>query len=363
MQRVPRRVHRVRRTAPIPRSASPSSTRGKISDETEAEAHGQGSSTEFKAQLRAPRARGAGRCRTFATSRSGSGASSQHAADHAHHGDGLDRQDQEGAGAHRDRAAVRPGDGGGPRQRRPATSSGATHPLLEVRDERKRVVVISIDVRPRSGRRFQQQHPPHDRGRTCATMQREQGVEVELITVGKKAAGLLPLPRGRAGCVVPRTSPTSRRSPTRGRSPSEVIERLRGRRDRRGRSSSSTASRTSPSRSPEMHQLCPIEHRARRGRGGRPRTSPPEYLFEPRAETVLGAPAADLRRGARSTARSWSRPRAEQGARRTAMKSATDNAIRHDHHADPQLQPGAPGRDHDRDRGDRRWRSGAGGRG
>ena len=71
-----------------------------ISDETKAEALGT-ALDEFKAAVRG---RGLGGTRQHAEPSRHQEADRQRpvdAADHAHHGDGLDRQDQEGAGAHR----------------------------------------------------------------------------------------------------------------------------------------------------------------------------------------------------------------------------------------------------------------------
>ena len=49
----------------------------------------------------------------------------------------------------------------------------------------------------------------------------------------------------------------------------------------------------------------------------------------------------------------------EHGARRTAMKNATDNAGEILEHAEADVQPPAPGGDHAGDRGDRGRRRGA----
>jgi ATP synthase F1 subcomplex gamma subunit len=130
---------------------------------------------------------------------------------------------------------------------------GASHPLLEEHEERKRVVVVSIT----SDRGLAGAFNSNILRLTEDLMRREaaDGVETDVIAVGKKAVGYL---RYRVSSPAPRTrtSPTSPRSPMRApsrRTSSPVTPMRRSMR----RTSSSTASRTSPNRSPRSTSCSP----------------------------------------------------------------------------------------------------------
>ena len=197
------------------------------------------------------------------------------------------------------------------------------HPLLEVREDRKRVCVISI---------------VSDRGfagafnsniiRLTERMLAEyagDGVDVELITGGKKALGYF-----RYRGVEPAVSIV-------GRSDAPVYADARSIAQHVMREYEAGAIdavyvlfnrfKNIAEQVPEMHQLLPIEHDTLEQAEAdvQARGLNLEYLFEPTSAEVLASmlptyvEALIYRSMLESAA-------AEQAARRTAMKSATDNA-------------------------------------
>ncbi|HSK46801.1 MAG TPA: ATP synthase F1 subunit gamma [Coriobacteriia bacterium] len=199
-------------------------------------------------------------------------------------------------------------------------AKGAAHPLLAVRDERRRVVAIAITS---------------DRGlagafnstilRLTENYLREKqaaGVQVDLVTVGKKAAAYF-MYRGIQPTAVYRDisdKPTFEHAKAiashviRPYSEAEVDEVV------------VLFNRfvNVAEQSPELHQLLPISPNVLDEAAASSDVSA-EYVFEPDAEDVLGAllpsyvEALIFRALMESAA-------AEHGARRKAMKSATDNA-------------------------------------
>ncbi|PKQ17096.1 MAG: ATP synthase F1 subunit gamma [Actinobacteria bacterium HGW-Actinobacteria-7] len=201
--------------------------------------------------------------------------------------------------------------------------SDVTHPLLEVREERSRIVLLAVTS---------------DRGlagafnsniiRMTERMMREftdQGVEVELVTVGKKAAGYF---RYR-GIEPAMTLAGMSDKPTYEHARQLAVRVM----DQYGDCSIDAVYllfnrfKNLAEQKPESHQLLPIEHSVltdaeadveARGRNL-------EYFFEPTSESVLASllptyVEALIYRSLLESAAS------EHGARRTAMKSATDNA-------------------------------------
>jgi len=198
-----------------------------------------------------------------------------------------------------------------------------THPLLETREEVKRVCLIAVSS---------------DRGLAGAfnsniirIVERdlrsfvEQGAEVDLIATGKKAVGYFRY-RG-IEPVMTMVGMSDKPTYTHAREIADYI---------RDSYTSGTLDaayvvfnrfRNIADQKPETHQLLPIEHVVleRAEEAVEARGVKPEYIFEPSAETVLAdlLPTyveALLYRALLESAAS------EHGARRTAMKSATDNA-------------------------------------
>ena len=204
-----------------------------------------------------------------------------------------------------------------------ATGDNVKHPLLEVREDRKRACVIAV-VSDRGFAGAFNSNIIRMTERLVADLT-AQGVEVELITSGKK---LLAYFRYRG--VEPAVSLVGMSDKPRYKDARQVAERVIGEYE----SGAADAVyllynrfRNVADQVPEMQQLLPIDHETlvaaeedAERRGG---TS--EYLFEPSSEGVLAnllpsyVEALVYRAMLESAA-------AEQGARRTAMKSATDNA-------------------------------------
>lgn len=198
-----------------------------------------------------------------------------------------------------------------------------THPLLAAREERKRVTVIAITS---------------DRGlagafnsniiRMAETLMsdvNEEGAEAELFTVGRKALRYF-----RYRGVEPTLSLTQMSD-----KPTYADARLIGERIISAYEAGETDAvyvlfnrfKNVAEQKPETHQLLPIEHHvltdAEEGVEATGRNL--EYIFEPKAEAVLEKllptyVEALVYRALLESAAS------EHGARRTAMKSATDNA-------------------------------------
>lgn len=199
----------------------------------------------------------------------------------------------------------------------------AKHPLLDVRTERKRVALVSI-VSDRGFAGAFNSNIIRLTERTMAELVAE-GVEVELIIAGKKALGYF-----RYRGVEPAISLV-------GNSDKPSYDEARSIAAHVMQEYESGAVdavhilfnrfKNIADQVPEMHQLLPIEHEvldsAEAGVEASGRTL--EYLFEPSSQQVLSdllptyVEALIYRSMLESAA-------AEQGARRTAMKSATDNA-------------------------------------
>jgi F-type H+-transporting ATPase subunit gamma len=199
-------------------------------------------------------------------------------------------------------------------------ASGAVHPLLEERSERRRVVVVAVTS---------------DRGlagafnsnilRLTENYMRDMnaaGAEVELITVGKKAAAYF-LYRGVQPIAQYRDISDK---PTFADAKSIANHVIRAYSEAEIDEVSVIFNRfvNVADQSPENHRLLPIAATVLDDAAERADVSA-EYMFEPDAEEVLGAllpsyvEALIFRALMESAA-------AEHGARRKAMKSATDNA-------------------------------------
>lgn len=199
-------------------------------------------------------------------------------------------------------------------------AKGATHPLLAQREERRRVVAISV---------------VSDRGQAGAfnsnilrlteNYMRDmeaQGAQVDLITVGKKAAAYF-LYRGIQPTAVYREFSDK---PTFEHAKSIANHVIRAYSDAEIDEVVILFNRfvNVADQSPELHQLLPITSNVLEDAAASSDVTA-EYVFEPDAEHVLGdllpsyVEALIFRALMESAA-------AEHGARRKAMKSATDNA-------------------------------------
>lgn len=199
-------------------------------------------------------------------------------------------------------------------------AKGAAHPLLAVREERRRAVAISV---------------VSDRGLAGAfnsnilrltedylREKRADGVEVDLITVGKKAAAYF-LYRGIKPVAVYRDFSDK---PTFEHAKSIANHVIRPYAEAEVDEVVIVFNRfvNVADQSPEMHQLLPIASNVLDEAAASSDVSA-EYVFEPDADDVLGdllpsyVEALIFRALMESAA-------AEHGARRKAMKSATDNA-------------------------------------
>ncbi len=199
----------------------------------------------------------------------------------------------------------------------------ATHPLLEVREERRRVCVIAVTSdRGLAGAFNSNIIRMAERTVTDLTA---QGVEVELITVGKKALGYF-----RYRGVEPAVSLVGiSDKPTYEDARSLAVHVM----DEYGDGAVDAVYvmfnrfKNLAEQKPESHQLLPIEHDVLAQAESDVEASGRalEYLFEPSSEAVLASllptyVEALIYRALLESAAS------EHGARRTAMKSATDNA-------------------------------------
>lgn len=199
-------------------------------------------------------------------------------------------------------------------------AKGAAHPLLAERDERKRVVAIAIT----SDRGLAGAFNSNILRLTENYMKEKQaaGAEVDLITVGKKASAYF-LYRG----VQPTASYRDiSDKPTFEDAKSIANHVIRAYSDEEIDEVVVLFNRfvNVADQSPELHQLLPIASKVLDDAAASSDVSA-EYLFEPDAESVLGhllpsyVEALIFRSLMESAA-------AEHGARRKAMKSATDNA-------------------------------------
>jgi F-type H+-transporting ATPase subunit gamma len=198
-----------------------------------------------------------------------------------------------------------------------------SHPLLEVRPERHRVALISI-VSDRGFAGAFNSNIIRLTERTVAELTAD-GVEVEMILCGKKALGYF-----RYRGVEPAMSlvgNSDKPSYEEARSIAAHVMREYEAEEVDAVYVLFNRFKNIADQVPEMHQLLPIEHdvleQAEAGVAAAGRNL--EYLFEPSSEQVLAdllptyVEALIYRSMLESAA-------AEQGARRTAMKSATDNA-------------------------------------
>jgi F-type H+-transporting ATPase subunit gamma len=197
------------------------------------------------------------------------------------------------------------------------------HPLLEVREDRKRVCIISIV----SDRGFAGAFNSNIIRMTESSLAEyaAEGVEVELITTGKKALGYFRYRGIEPGVSIVGRSDAPPYADARSIAQHVMREYEAGTIDavyvlfNRFKNIAEQV--------PEMHQLLPIEHETleQAEASVEARGLNLEYLFEPSSAEVLASmlptyvEALIYRSMLESAA-------AEQGARRTAMKSATDNA-------------------------------------
>ena len=197
------------------------------------------------------------------------------------------------------------------------------HPLLDVREERSRVCLIAIT----SDRGLAGAFNSNIIRMTERMMMdlKAQGVEVELITIGKKAAGYF---RYR-GIEPAETLVGVSDKPTyaNARQIAERVIREYGDTSVDAVYVLFNRFKNLAEQKPEAHQLLPIEHEVLQQAEDdvEARGLNLEYLFEPSAEDVLESllptyVEALIYRSMLESAAS------EHGARRTAMKSATDNA-------------------------------------
>jgi F-type H+-transporting ATPase subunit gamma len=198
---------------------------------------------------------------------------------------------------------------------------GATHPLLETHPERKRVVVIAVTS---------------DRGMCGAfnsnilrmteqlmAKERDAGVTVDLIAVGKKAVGYFryrgvePLASYRdiseKPTIADARSIAAHVIPAYSEGGLDGVEIVFNR------------FKNVAEQKPESHELLPIPPAVVETGDAEMDSVVPEYIFEPSADDVLERLLPTyvetlIYRSLMESAAS------EQGARRTAMKSATDNA-------------------------------------
>lgn len=199
-------------------------------------------------------------------------------------------------------------------------ASGATHPLLAEREDRRKVVVIAVTS---------------DRGLAGAfnsnilrmtekylNEMREAGVEVELVTVGKKAVAYF-LYRG----VTPIASYRDISDKPTFMDAKAIAGHVVGAYSRADIDEVTIVFNrfvNVAEQSPESHRLLPIQTTTL-DEAAEAADVTAEYIFEPGAEEVLGdllptyVEALIFRALMESAA-------AEHGARRKAMKSATDNA-------------------------------------
>lgn len=203
------------------------------------------------------------------------------------------------------------------------TLDDVTHPLLEVREERARVCVISV-VSDRGFAGAFNSNIIRMTERTLAQLA-EDGVKSELIACGKKALAYF-----RYRGVEPSLSlvgDSDRPSYADARAIAAHVMREYENGEVDAVYILFNRFKNMAEQIPETHQLLPIEHtaldQAEAAVEASGRTL--EYLFEPSSEQVLAellptyVEALIYRSMLESAA-------AEQGARRTAMKSATDNA-------------------------------------
>jgi len=197
---------------------------------------------------------------------------------------------------------------------------GATHPLLEEHEERSRVIVIAVAA---------------DRG-LCGAFnsnilrlsegilrdEREAGVEADVIAVGKKAIGYFRY-RG-IEPVASYRDMTDKPSIADARSIARLLIDAYTAGEVDAVKMVFNRFRNVADQVPEIHDLLPIKHDVVEEEGGEDQLHP-EYIFEPSAEEVLERLLPTymetlVYRALLESAAS------EQGARRKAMKSATDNA-------------------------------------
>jgi F-type H+-transporting ATPase subunit gamma len=198
-----------------------------------------------------------------------------------------------------------------------------SHPLLEVRENRKRVCVISI-VSDRGFAGAFNSNIIRPTERMIAELAGE-GIEVELITAGKKALGYFRYRGVEPAISIVGRSGTPPYTDARSIAQHVIHEYDEGNIDavyvlfNRFKNIADQV--------PETHQLLPIEQSALEQAEAdvEARGAKATYVFEPSGEEVLASllptyvEALIYRALLESAA-------AEQGARRTAMKSATDNA-------------------------------------
>jgi F-type H+-transporting ATPase subunit gamma len=198
-----------------------------------------------------------------------------------------------------------------------------SHPLLEVRENRKRVCVISV-VSDRGFAGAFNSNIIRPTERMIAQLANE-GIETELITAGKKALGYF-----RYRGVEPAISIVGRSGTppyTDARSIAQHVTREYEDGNVDAVYLLFNRFKNIADQVPETHQLLPIEHSTLEQAEAEveARGLKAAYLFEPSSEEVLASllptyvEALIYRALLESAA-------AEQGARRTAMKSATDNA-------------------------------------
>jgi F-type H+-transporting ATPase subunit gamma len=198
--------------------------------------------------------------------------------------------------------------------------SGASHPLLETHPERKRALVIAVT----SDRGLAGGFNSNILRLTEDVMRREraEGLEVDVVAVGKKAIGYLRY-RGLEPVATYRDISDRPTFADAHSIASHVIAPYSAC-DLDAVYVVFNRFKNVAEQKPEIHQLLPIERSVMES-AAEELTVRPEYLFQPSASAVLERLLPTyvetlIYRALMESAAS------EQGARRTAMKSATDNA-------------------------------------
>jgi F-type H+-transporting ATPase subunit gamma len=199
---------------------------------------------------------------------------------------------------------------------------GASHPLLETHDKHERAVVIPVTADRGLAGAFNSNILRMTEG--IIAEEHGKSAEVEIVAVGKKAINYFKYREMEPVAAFRDLSDKPTFADARAIA-AEVI----------GRYTSGEIDAVSivfnrfknvAEQRPEIHQLLPIEHRALDdAEANAQRQVPPEYTFEPDPESVLDRLLPTyvetlVYRALMESAAS------EQGARRTAMKAATDNA-------------------------------------
>ena len=271
------------------------------------------------------------------------------------HGAHRGEPHRQGPGRGRGGAALQRADHRGrPRPRRRA-GAAVDSPLLTPRPEIRRVafVVIAAD-RGLCG--AYNSSVIRDGGARRCRREVARGRDYALIVVGRKAESYFRYRDYRIDAVVHRLQRPARATRTPARSARRSTARVRGRRDRRGRSSSTPAFHSAGS----QERRPPDADAARARRDRRPPTGGRRRRRSPRRTSSSRRPRASSTGSCRATSRLAGLRRAARRGRVGARRPPAGDEGRHrqrrrpHHQPDPGHEPGPPGRHHHRDHGDRR---------